>query len=150
MNPRGKKVGAVSDHDGTLVDWTAFNRARAELGPDFVRILGYFREDGVKSLFAIEEALRHRSAAALVLPAHTLKGDAAQLGAAPLAALAELVETTARRCVEHHESPDDLLETVVRLRPLFRDTMALFEQAASPMMTRKPAGFGRKVMFGRA
>jgi hypothetical protein len=31
--------------------WTGpeFNRARAELGADFIRILGYFREDGVAS-----------------------------------------------------------------------------------------------------
>jgi len=140
----------VSDANGTLVDWTAFNRARAELGPDFVRIVGYFREDGVKSLFAIEEAMRHRSATALVLPAHTLKGDAAQLGATPLSALAETVETTARRCIEHHESPDELLEVVVRLRPLFLETMALFDQATHVPAVRKPAGFGRKVVFGRA
>ena len=139
----------MSEPDGTLVDWSAFNRARSELGPDFVRILGYFREDGVKSLFAIEEAMRHRSAAALVLPAHTLKGDAAQMGAAPLSSLAETIEMTARRCIERHESPDELLASVVRLRPLFRETMALFDQATAAAAPVRQMGFGRKVMFGR-
>ena len=43
-----------------LVDWTAFAQARSELGAGFVRILGYFREDGVKSVAAIEEAMRAR------------------------------------------------------------------------------------------
>ena len=47
---------------GHIVDWAVFGQARAELGADFVRILGYFREDGVKSVAAIEEAMRARSA----------------------------------------------------------------------------------------
>ncbi|HEX8445788.1 MAG TPA: Hpt domain-containing protein [Sphingomonas sp.] len=145
-----KKVEAVSEPDGALVDWVAFNRARSELGADFVRILGYFREDGIKSLSAIEDAMRDRSATALVLPAHTLKGDSAQIGAMPLARLAEHVEMTARRCIEHREAPDELLSVVVRLRPLFQRTMALCDQAAAPPIMRKPTGFGRKVVFGRA
>ncbi|MDB5675891.1 MAG: histidine phosphotransferase, partial [Sphingomonas bacterium] len=39
----------MSIDESDLVDWTAFARARSELGAGFVRILGYFREDGVKS-----------------------------------------------------------------------------------------------------
>jgi hypothetical protein len=61
--------------NAALIDWNAFNQARSELGSDFVRILGYFKEDGVKSLDAIEAAMRNKSAAALVRPAHTLKGS---------------------------------------------------------------------------
>ena len=37
------------------MDWEAFSRARAELGAGFVRILGYFREDGEKAVGKIEE-----------------------------------------------------------------------------------------------
>jgi hypothetical protein len=55
-----------------LVNWDSFSQARAELGANFVRILGYFREDGVKSVARIEEAMRGQNAAALVIPAHTL------------------------------------------------------------------------------
>ncbi len=36
-------------HQG-LIDERTLGRARAELGANFVRILGYFKEDGVKSL----------------------------------------------------------------------------------------------------
>src|SRR3546814_10404625 len=71
----------------TLVDWTAFQQARSELGASFVRILGYFHEDGVKSVAAIEDAMRRADSAALVLPAHTLKGESHQFGAGPLAPL---------------------------------------------------------------
>ena len=122
---------------------TALSRARAELGSGFVRILSYFREDGRKSLIAIEEAMRAGNAAALVIPAHTLKGESLQFGARPLAELAERIETTARRCVEQHETPDELLGDVVRLRPVFDATLALFDRETNPLSDRRPT-FGRK------
>ena len=65
----------VSVESGPLVNGAAFAQARTELGGNFIRILGYFREDGVKSVSQIEEAMRAHSAAAMVLPAHTLKGE---------------------------------------------------------------------------
>jgi HPt (histidine-containing phosphotransfer) domain-containing protein len=127
-----------------LVDWGVFARVRTELGSGFARILGYFREDGVKAVAAIETAVRERNAAALVLPAHTLKGEARQFGAEPLAALAEVIETTSRRCVEMRETPDELIERVVELRPLFDATMALFDREVNPLADRRPGAFGRK------
>ncbi len=130
-----------------LVDWGAFARVRAELGTGFVRILGYFREDGAKAVDAIETAIRERNAAALVLPAHTLKGEARQFGAEPLAALAEVIEMTSRRCVEAREAPDELIERVVELRPLFDATLRLFDREVSPLVDRRPA-FGRKPVGG--
>ena len=136
--------------DGTtLVDWAAFQQARSELGAGFVRILGYFREDGVKSVAAIEAAMRARSAAAMVIPAHTLKGESRQFGAEPLAALAEQIETAARDCVELQDTPEQALEHIVKLRPLFTQTLELLEREANPIVQRKPmvagGGFGRKV-----
>ena len=134
--------------DGMLVDWTAYQQARSELGGGFVRILGYFREDGVKSVAAIEAAMRAQSAAAMVIPAHTLKGEARQFGANPLAALAELIEDVARDCVEFQDTPEQALEHIVKLRPLFTQTLELLEREANPLVARKPmvaaGGFGRK------
>ena len=132
----------------TLVDWRAYAAARAELGGGFVRILGYFREDGVKSVAAIETAMRGRTAAQLVIPAHTLKGEARQFGAEPLADLAERIETIARDCVEVQDTPDQALPLVAQLRPLFEETLKLLEREASPLAERRPAagGFGRRVV----
>jgi histidine phosphotransfer protein HptB len=127
-----------------LVNWTSFQQARTELGANFVRILGYFREDGVKSVSQIEEAMRAGSAAALVLPAHTLKGESRQFGADPLSELAETIEVTARDCIERHDTPEAALEHVVALRPLFEATLALLEREANPLVARKPAAFGRR------
>lgn len=139
--------------DAELVDWTEFTKARTELGGAFLRILGYFREDGDKAIGAIEQAFRELSAAALVAPAHKLKGESAQFGALRLSSMAERIEMTARRCVETHEGPDELIEIVVALRPCFTETMALLDRDANPLVTRRPTTFGRRPDaqgFGRA
>src|SRR5215210_5912338 len=92
-----------------IVDWTLFEKSRSELGSGFIRILSYFREDGAKSLAQIEQAMRDQNTTALVMPAHTIKGEARQLGAEPIATIAELIETTARLCIETHRFPDELV-----------------------------------------
>ena len=136
-----------------VVDWGLFEKYRTELGPGFIRILSYFKEDGVKSVAQIEQAMRDQNTAALVLPAHTLKGEARQLGAEPLADIAELIETTARFCIESGRFPDELVPEVVQLRNLFDQSIELFEKATNPLVQRAPTGgFGRKVTnqgFGR-
>jgi len=134
----------VSPEDRGLIDWTAFSQARSELGAGFVRILGYFREDGVKSVAAIEAAMRGLNAAAMVLPAHTLKGEARQFGADPLGALAEKIESIARDCVENRDTPDEALKAVVELRPLFERTLETLERESNPLVERRPA-FGRRL-----
>jgi histidine phosphotransfer protein HptB len=96
----------VSFEGAMLVDRAAYSRARAELGASFVRLLGYLREDGVKSVSAIEAAMRAENAAAMIIPAHTLKGEARQFGALPLAELAEKIEDHARACVERRDTPN--------------------------------------------
>ena len=143
----------MADEARDIVDWAHFEKSRAELGPGFIRILSYFKEDGTKSIAQIEQAMRDENTTALVIPAHTLKGESRQLGAEPLAKIAELIETTARFCVETHRFPDELVPQVVELRRLFNETVELFDKATNPLMTRAaPAGFGRKVNnqgFGR-
>ena len=144
----------MADEARDIVDWAYFEKSRTELGSGFIRILSYFKEDGVKSIAQIESAMREQNTPALVLPAHTLKGESRQLGAEPLAVIAELIEQTARVCVETHRFPDELVPQVVELRRLFNETVELFEKATNPLVSRNPApgGFGRKVSnqgFGR-
>ena len=152
---RARREMTLTDGEPNIVDWAHFEKSRAELGPGFIRILSYFREDGVKSVSQIESAMREQNPAALVIPAHTLKGEARQFGAEPLAALAELIETTARFCVESRRFPDELVKDVVELRRVFEETIDLFDKATNPLLSRSPAGptgFGRKATnqgFGR-
>lgn len=133
-----------------LIDWTAYGQCRAELGADFVRILGYFREDGIKSVERIEEAVRAMDAVAIVVPAHTLKGEARQFGADPLADLAEIIESAARTCIEHRDAPDGLIAEIVKLRALFERSLDLLERESNPLVERRGArtqmvagGFGQ-------
>ena len=143
----------MTDEARDIVDWGHFEKSRAELGPGFIKILSYFKEDGVKSIAQIEQAMHDQNTPALIIPAHTLKGESRQLGAEPLAKIAELIETTARFCIESRRFPDELVPEVVELRKLFNQTIELFDKATNPLMTRAaPAGFGRKVNnqgFGR-
>lgn len=140
----------MSFEGSTLIDWPAYAKARAELGAGFVRILGYFREDGVKSVAAIEDAMRASNAAGMVIPAHTLKGESRQFGAEPLAALAESIEMHARDCIERRLEPEGALADVVALKPLFEETLALLEREANPLAERRGDGFGRRPAgFGR-
>jgi HPt (histidine-containing phosphotransfer) domain-containing protein len=98
--------------------------------------------------------LHHTSGAdvALIVPAHTLKGDASQFGAEALADLAEHIESFARQCVEKRQTPEELLPQVVKLRPLFEETLTAFEAETNPLVER--SGFGKKPVvtnqnFGR-
>jgi len=151
----GSEGVTLSDENLNVVDWALFEKNRSELGPGFIKILSYFREDGAKSLGQIEQAMREQNAPALVLPAHTIKGEARQLGAEPLAVIAELIEQTARLCVETRRFPDELVPEVVQLRKLFTQTIELFDQETNPLLKRGPngpTGFGRKANnqgFGR-
>ena len=144
----GSGERTLSDELPDTVDWALFEKNRAELGPGFIRIISYFREDGAKSVAQIEQAMRDENTTALVLPAHTIKGEARQLGAEPLAVIAELIETTARLCVEIHRFPDELVPQVVEMRKLFNETVDLFDKATNPLVARGGAGagggFGRK------
>ncbi|WP_343343708.1 Hpt domain-containing protein [Sphingomicrobium sp. XHP0239] len=138
-----------------IVDWKYFEETRAQLGPGFVKILGYFREDGEASLTKIESAMHAKDTVALIIPAHTLKGEARQFGAEPLAAVAERIEFAARSCVEQGRFPDELVPDVVTLKSLFRATIDLFDEAVSPLIKRdRTANLGsrqvRNTTFGRA
>ena len=142
------------DEGHDIVDWVHFEKSRGELGPGFIRILGYFREDGAKSVAQIETAMREQHTVALVIPAHTLKGEARQFGAEPLADCAELIEQSARISIETHSFPDELIADVVKLRALWNRTIELFDKATNPLLTRTPlqGAFGRKAAnqgFGR-
>jgi len=135
--------------DSELINPQEYELARTQLGANFARILGYFREDGIKSVEQVEIAMRERNSAALVRPAHTLKGESRQFGSISLGDLAERIEMTARRCVEQRTGPEELAEDVAALRACFVQTLEALERnnvGLGPVVTlRKPVGgFGRK------
>ena len=100
----------------------------------------------MKSVGALEDAMRSNDATAMVIPAHTLKGESRQFGADMLADIAETVEAIARACVESRNEPEAALEHIVTLRPTFDATLTMLEREANPLVNRKPQ-FGRRA-FG--
>jgi HPt (histidine-containing phosphotransfer) domain-containing protein len=137
----------TNETDG-LIDWTVFGETRTLLGAGFMRILGYFREDGTKSVAAIEEAMRLKDSAKLVIPAHTLKGKAWQFGGHRLALLAEEIEVAARHYVEIRIDPSELVEKVVRLRPMFEATLLALESETSPLVERRSVAAAQRNVLG--
>jgi histidine phosphotransfer protein HptB len=124
----------------TIIDWERFAQARAHLGGNFVRVVGYFREDGKKFVDTIEEALKLRNPIRMIAPADSLKSDALQLGALTVAELAEDIEFAARDCVEFHQDPDLLMPPVLQLREAFGRTLVLLDRDVNPLLARRSFG----------
>jgi histidine phosphotransfer protein HptB len=131
------RVVFVTDDLISDIDWAGFSKTHAELGGGFVRVFGYFQDDGERAIAAIEEAVRNNAATAIVLPAHKLKSEARQFGATTLADLAEHLEFQARDCIEWRTDPSALVEQVVTLRPLFIATIETLDAACNPLMQRR-------------
>jgi len=138
------QFGEISIAPVELINRQSFNRARSMLGEHCIRLLGYFKEDGQRSVQQIEEALRDGDSGKMVIPAHTLKGEAGQFGADRLALLAEEIEITARHFVETHQEPGELVEEIARLRALFENSIIALEDEISPLVRRNPVGFRRQ------
>ncbi len=119
------------------VDWARFAQARQQLGDNFLRLMGYFREDGAKSVSVIEQAMRDRNAVGMIGPADLLKNDALQMGALDVAELAEDIEFGARDCIEWRQDPDMLIEPVMQLRAAFENTLAQMESRTNPLSQRR-------------
>lgn len=129
-----------------LVDEAELANARLMLGAGLARILGYFQEDGVKSIAHIEQAMQAGNPAALVIPAHTLKGESRQFGAKRLGDLAEAIEHAGRRCVEQRCAPSEVAGEVAMLRICFTETLTLL-RAAAPAAPQTPQPVARPVGF---
>lgn len=142
----------MSFQDKDFVDWAEFDSVREELGVNFARILRYFSEDGIKSVEAIEQAMRDKVTVALIVPAHTLKGEALQFGAIRLSMIAEKIEMTARHLVEIQQTPEELVPEAAELRPAFEATMVSLEKATNPLVQRRSASTEQEAAnqkFGR-
>ncbi|WP_223798132.1 Hpt domain-containing protein [Sphingomonas nostoxanthinifaciens] len=129
------------------IDHGQLSKAQREMGTAFPRILSYYAEDGERSVAEIENAVRGANAAGLVRPAHTLKGESLQFGAAHLGMLAEKIEMAGRQAVEDRTFPADMVAEAARLRPLFHEAINALRQTivAPPAPVRRaPGGFGRK------
>lgn len=125
----------------TLSDSDSIAENRAVLGANFARILHYFHQDGSAALGDLANGLRAGNAASMIDPAERLKSTALEIGARRLAGHAEAIEYDARDCVEWHQSPDLLLETVVSLHREFATLIEDLNRVNNPLVMRSaPSG----------
>jgi histidine phosphotransfer protein HptB len=106
------------DQKQAVIDWERFVQSRNQLGSRFLRVINYFREDGSKSIAAIEASLL-------------------QIGALSVAEIAEDIEFAARDCVEWRQAPDALLESVVALKAHFDETLTLLDREVNPLLAKR-------------
>ena len=106
-----------------LIDQTALAAARRQLGGNFGPVFGYLADAGPQLIAAIEAGLRDHDAALMARPAHRLRGEILPFGGLRLAHVAAQIESGARLSLELRLPPDDLIEHVVVLRPLFSETI---------------------------
>jgi hypothetical protein len=135
-----------------------FEKSRAELGPGFIRILSYFREDGAKSVAQIEQAMHEQNTVALVIPGAHAEGRIAPVRRRAAGRIAELIETPRASAVRRNPplSPTSWCPRWSSFAALFNETVELFDKATNPLLTarardqRRAGGFGRKVSATRA
>lgn len=130
----------MTENAAPVLDMAQIEHIRDTLGAGWLRTLDYFREDAAKSIAGIEEAMRNKDAVGMIGPAELLTSEAMQMGALGLASLAEQIEVVARDCVEWHQRPDQLLETVVQLRGMFQTTIEELDRELAGPLVRKGAG----------
>jgi hypothetical protein len=109
-----------------------------ELGADFIRILGIFSEDGEKSVARIEDA-KHRRDAAGFRSSRAYDEDRS----APVRRLHARRPGRGNRAFRPARAriapfPDQILPQVARLRPIYVQTMALFQRETNPLVPRRP------------
>jgi GAF domain-containing protein/DNA-binding response OmpR family regulator/HPt (histidine-containing phosphotransfer) domain-containing protein/HAMP domain-containing protein len=99
----GERAGADAVVEPTaapehpVIDPVAFERLRATMGPGFLgELVGTFLEDSQELVAAMRRALAEQDIDVFRRAAHSLKSNAASLGAARLAALARDLEALAR------------------------------------------------------
>jgi len=133
-----KEQGDFTAVQSELINWPVFTLMRETLGMHFIRLLGYLRDDGTKSVSAIEAALHSADSSRIVIPAHTLKSEAAQFGADQLSMLAEEIEIASRHYVEIQRDPSDLTDKITALRPLLENSLSALEDGKSLLVHRLP------------
>jgi histidine phosphotransfer protein HptB len=125
--------------NAAIIDSARLAKVKERLGARFWPTLSLLQQEGERAVDAIEAGLRRHDPVSMVEPADRLKTDALTLGADSLAEIAEDIEFAARDCIEWHQDTTLLIESVVRLRSVYVETVEALSDGASPLKTRDPA-----------
>ncbi len=119
------------------INWVRFNMLREQQQHRFFEQFSYFRDDGKKSVQAIEDAMRNMNVAPMIVPANRLMEDAEYFGAEALADHAAALQLAAQNCLTRRERPDHMLRDILNLRPLFFTSIAEMERHSSSLARKE-------------
>ena len=109
-----------------VVDQAALGEVRAMLGDKFTEVLGYFLEDSASYAQQITEGVAAGKAESVVLPAHTLKSSAKQMGAMRLTEAARTIELAAREAVKTHGSLESIAPHLAPLQVALEEVLQAY------------------------
>jgi HPt (histidine-containing phosphotransfer) domain-containing protein len=79
-----------------ILDMTALNEAKEMMQTKFPTMVQYFIEDSDSYIGLMHDGIATKSAEKIILPAHTLKSSARQMGAVRMCEIATTMEALAR------------------------------------------------------
>ncbi len=82
-----------------LIDYTAVKEAKQVMRDRFAIMVKYFIEDTENYLLEIEKGLENDDIQAILLPAHTIKSAARQMGAQRVSSVAKTLEFLCRDAI---------------------------------------------------
>ncbi len=106
-----------------VMDQATLGEVRAMMGNKFTELLSYFLEDSASYVQQIEEGIATGNAESVVLPAHTLKSSAKQMGAMQLAESARTIELAAREALKTQGSLESIAPQMAPLRVALEDVL---------------------------
>jgi HPt (histidine-containing phosphotransfer) domain-containing protein len=109
-------------HDPVLLDHGALEEVRGMMKDKFSEVLGYFLEDSAMYVQQIVEGFAGGKAEAVVLPAHTLKSSAKQMGAMRLWDCSQVLELTVREIVKGSGDLSQIAPLISQIQTVFKET----------------------------
>lgn len=109
-----------------VMDQAALGEVRAMMGDKFTELLSYFLEDSAGYMQQIEEGVATGKAESVVLPAHTLKSSAKQMGAMQLAESARAIELEAREAVKTQGTLESIAPKLEPLREALKEALQAY------------------------
>ncbi len=101
------------DEELKILDDSVVSEARDVLGDKFKTTISYFIEDTNMYILVINDKLAKNDIEGIILPAHTIKSSAKQVGAFRVSKIAEDLEILCKTLVENDEQQ---MENVKNLR----------------------------------
>lgn len=109
-------------HEPVLLDHGALEEVRGVMKDKFPEVLSYFLEDSAMYVQQIVEGFVAGKAEAVVLPAHTLKSSAKQMGAMRLWDCSQILEATVREIVKGTGDLGQIAPMISQIQTVFQET----------------------------